>query len=91
MLVAQRHGLPFQRMRERKIGLVVLAEGEDRLQIGQVIGAGVFAHHKQAVDVRVAQGLAVGVVLELREFISAVFGVDRFAVQLDAGAFQQQQ
>ncbi|MNG00628.1 hypothetical protein D3C85_1743010 [compost metagenome] len=58
-------------------------EGKHRLQVGQVVGAGVFEQHEQAVDVGVDQRLWRGVVLEYGEDVFAVFGFQRFAVELE--------
>ena len=88
LFVAQGHGLPFQCMGEGELGIAIGRERKDWLQISQVIRTGVFAHYKQAIDVGVAEGLAVGVVLEQRQVVVTIFGFDGLFLQLDARAFQ---
>ncbi|MNI92967.1 hypothetical protein D3C73_1508410 [compost metagenome] len=83
--------MPFQAIREGKAGRRVEAEGEDRLQVGQVIGAGVLAQYKQAIDVGVDQRLQAGVVPERRQGVFGVFGFDRLAVERLLCAFEQEQ
>ncbi|MNL74253.1 hypothetical protein D3C87_1998620 [compost metagenome] len=78
-------------MGKNKRGRAVEVEGENRLQIGQVVGAGVFVQHEQTVDVGVDQILWRRVVLEHGEDVFVVFGFHRFALELELGTFEQQQ
>jgi hypothetical protein len=80
--VAQRHRLPFHAMGEQKAAGNVQVEREHRLQVGEVIGAGVLVQHEQAIDKGIDQCLRVRVVLEHGEGVFAVFGARRIVASL---------
>ncbi|MNK98841.1 hypothetical protein D3C87_1192160 [compost metagenome] len=89
--VAQRDRLPFQAMGKQKRRRNAEVERKHGLKVGEVVGAGVFMQHEQAVDVGVDQCLRRGVVLEDGEGVFTVFGLHRFAVELELRPFEQQQ
>ena len=91
MFIAQSDGLPFQSVGEREFGGAVDREGEHRLQIGQVVGTGIFTQDKQAIDVGVRQRLNAGVVVEQCQIVCGVFGFNRLVLQLEPRPLQQQQ
>ncbi|MCY1458295.1 hypothetical protein D9M71_756660 [compost metagenome] len=83
--------MPFQPVGKQKRGGNTECKREHRLQVDQVVGAGVFLQHEQPVDIGVDQGLWRGVMLENGKHVFAVLGFRRIGVEFELCAFKQQQ